>query len=481
VNLFKKSWSLQAKLVALVVAVMLLLSGALVYLGVAQIYAYSGTSAQQLEEKIVAQRQAKLEALVDTVHTLLTEYYQRFQRGELTEDDAQGRAFKRISNMRYDNGQGYFWLHAAADPARPVMLMHPLKPEMNGQDLSGQEDFATIGSLFYKNRVYRKDDPLIQAEVKPTRVFVAMNEVCVKDGAGFVRYYWPKPGEDQTVGYPKLSYVKLFEPWNWVIGTGFYVDEVDREVAAAREAGAAAARHTAQGMIAVGAGLLLAGAGVTFFFMRRALQPLQEMVRETERVAQGEGGWAGRHPRKVGRRVVRPHNRRRQGPDRPGAGDGPPDRRSVAGRPEHRGHDRGIDGGHAGTRLVHRGPEQDGRGAPGAGGKVPGVAGKGRLVTSQPPGRLFKKVYHHCDLPATCFTRQDRQKNDGQPIYSRKNFRHSSLPRKLSAALASISRNIAKGTAKVITSRPRCLRTFLRAERSTRPITARGFAETASR
>ncbi|KUK40453.1 MAG: Methyl-accepting chemotaxis sensory transducer with Cache sensor, partial [Clostridia bacterium 62_21] len=287
-NLFKKNWSLQAKLVAVVVAAILVLSGTLVYLGVAQIYAYSGTSAQQLEEKIVAQHKAKLESLVDTVHTLLTEYYQRFQRGELTEEDAQGRALKRISNMRYDNGQGYFWIHAAADPARPVMLMHPLNPEMNGQDLSGQEDFTLIKSLFYENRIYAKGDPHIQANVEPTRPFVAMNEVCVKDGAGFVRYYWPKPGEDQTVGYPKLTRVKLFKPWNWVVGTGFYVDDVDREVAAAREAGDAAARKTTALMITVGAILLVGAAGVTLFFMRRALKPLQEMVRETERVAQGD-------------------------------------------------------------------------------------------------------------------------------------------------------------------------------------------------
>ncbi|MEW5763261.1 MAG: cache domain-containing protein, partial [Bacillota bacterium] len=285
---FKKNRSLQAKLVALVVAVMLLLSGTLIYLGVSRIYAYGVDGARRTGEQLMQQHKGQLESLVDVVDTLLAEYYQRYRRGELTEEDAQGRAMKRVSSLRYDEDRGYFWIHAAADPARPVMVMHPLKPEMNGRDLSAQEDLAAIGSLFYKNQVYRKDDPLIQAEVQPTRLFVAMNEVCAREGAGFVQYYWPKPGEDQTVGYPKLSYVKLFKPWNWVVGTGFYVDEVDREVAAAREAGAAAARRAATGMIVTGAALMLAGAGVTSFFMRRSLKPLQEMVRETGRVAQGD-------------------------------------------------------------------------------------------------------------------------------------------------------------------------------------------------
>ncbi|MGQ9498672.1 MAG: methyl-accepting chemotaxis protein [Desulfotomaculales bacterium] len=287
-NLFKKNLGLQAKLVALVVAVMLFLSGTLIYLGVSRIYGYGEDGARRTGEQLTQRHKEKLESLISVVDTLLTEYYQRYQRGELTEEDAQGRAMKRISSLRYDEGRGYFWIHSAADPARPVMVMHPLKPEMNGQDLSAQEDFTIIKSLFYKNQVYRKEDPLIQAEVKPTRLFVAMNEVCAREGGGFVRYYWPKPGQDQTVGYPKLSYVKLFKPWNWVVGTGFYVDDVDREVAAAREAGAAAARKTTALMITVGAILLVGAAGVTLFFVRRALKPLQEMVRETGRVAQGD-------------------------------------------------------------------------------------------------------------------------------------------------------------------------------------------------
>lgn len=278
------NWSLQAKLMALVVAVLLMLSATLIYLGVGRLVAYGESSAQRLGEQLTQRHKSQLESLVQVVDTLLAEYYRRYQQGELPEDEAQRRALKRISNMRYDGGRGYFWLHTGGE--RPVMLMHPLKPEMNGQDLSGTEDLATIARVFWQNRIWEKNDPGLG--VKATQLFVEMNRVCARAGQGFVTYYWPKPGEDQSVGYPKLSYVKLFKPWNWVVGTGYYVDDVDREVAAAREAGAAAARRAAAGMIGIGAALLAAGAGVTLLFVRRSLAPLKAMAEHTERVAQGD-------------------------------------------------------------------------------------------------------------------------------------------------------------------------------------------------
>ena len=73
----------------------------------------------------------------------------------------------------------------------PRMVMHPIKPEMNGSDLSNYKDPA--GTL----------------------LFVEFVNVVRKDGSGFVPYQWPKPGFDKP--QPKLSYVVGFAPWNWVI------------------------------------------------------------------------------------------------------------------------------------------------------------------------------------------------------------------------------------------------------------------------
>ncbi len=47
-------------------------------------------------------------------------------------------------------------------------------------------------------------------------------------GAGFVTYQWPLPGTDDNC--PKISYVKLYEPWDWVVGTGVFIDNSNKEL-----------------------------------------------------------------------------------------------------------------------------------------------------------------------------------------------------------------------------------------------------------
>jgi methyl-accepting chemotaxis protein len=88
------------------------------------------------------------------------------------------------------------------------MIMHPVKPELDGKDLSASKD--PNGKL----------------------LFMEFVRVSKEKGAGFVDYMWPKPGEENPV--PKVSYVKLFSPWGWIIGSGIYVDDVAKEAAVLR-------------------------------------------------------------------------------------------------------------------------------------------------------------------------------------------------------------------------------------------------------
>ena len=85
---------------------------------------------------------------------------------------------------------------------RPVMVMHPYKPELEGKDLSDNKD------------------------PKGKRIFVEFVDTVKKQKAGFVDYMWPKPEVREPV--PKISYVVGFDPWGWVIGSGIYVDDVNR-------------------------------------------------------------------------------------------------------------------------------------------------------------------------------------------------------------------------------------------------------------
>ncbi len=144
---------------------------------------------------IMEEKQAKTQNLVEVVYGILKVAYQKEADGVLTREEAQKLAQDMVKVVRYDE-TNYFWIN----DLHPYMVYHPIKPELNGQDLS---DFK---------------DP------NGKKLFVEFVKVCKAKGADFVDYMWPKPGSDVPV--PKLSYVKLFEPWGWIVGTGIYIDDV---------------------------------------------------------------------------------------------------------------------------------------------------------------------------------------------------------------------------------------------------------------
>uniref|UniRef100_UPI004047C701 methyl-accepting chemotaxis protein n=1 Tax=Aliarcobacter sp. TaxID=2321116 RepID=UPI004047C701 len=113
---------------------------------------------------------------------------------------------KTISEMRYGNGD-YFWINDSF----PKMIMHPIKPDLNGKDLSENKD------------------------AKGKKHFVEMTTVVKNNpNGGLVKYFWDRPNKK---GDPreKFSYVQKFEPWDWIIGTGAYVDDIENDVALMEE------------------------------------------------------------------------------------------------------------------------------------------------------------------------------------------------------------------------------------------------------
>ncbi|BCB27240.1 hypothetical protein SKTS_21260 [Sulfurimicrobium lacus] len=146
---------------------------------------------------LMEDRQVKTRHLVESAYGVLVRFHSLQQDGELTENQAKRAAIETIRNMRYDDNE-YFWIN----DLQPRMVMHPMMPQLDGKDLS---DFK---------------DP------NGKRLFVAFVATVRNNGAGFVDYLWPKPGFTQPV--PKTSYVKGFLPWGWVIGSGIYLDDVNR-------------------------------------------------------------------------------------------------------------------------------------------------------------------------------------------------------------------------------------------------------------
>jgi methyl-accepting chemotaxis protein len=152
--------------------------------------------ASQLRDEMMTEKRLKTRHLVESAYSTLQYYQELAANGALDEAAAKEAALKQISKFRYGK-DGYFWINDYT----PRMVMHPMKPELDGNDLSGS------------------------ADPNGKRLFIAMVDTVKKDGAGFVDYLWPKPGHDDPV--PKISYVKGFQPWGWIIGSGIYIDDVD--------------------------------------------------------------------------------------------------------------------------------------------------------------------------------------------------------------------------------------------------------------
>ncbi|OYU45840.1 MAG: chemotaxis protein [Burkholderiales bacterium PBB4] len=132
---------------------------------------------------------------VEIAHGIVVWAHGRQTSGELSEELAQRLAKDAISKLRYE-GSEYFWINDMA----PKVVMHPIKPELDGKDVGDVKDPNGFA------------------------LFKAFADMARTQKAGFVYYQWPKPGFDKPVD--KVSYVKGFEPWGWVVGSGIYIDDL---------------------------------------------------------------------------------------------------------------------------------------------------------------------------------------------------------------------------------------------------------------
>lgn len=195
---------------------------------------------------IMQEKRAIVSNLVQQTTSLLGSYQKQIEAGTLAKEEAQKRASERISSLRYD-GTNYIWIN----DINTKMVMHPIKPEMNGKDLG---DIKDPNGKF---------------------LFVEMVKVCKENGKGFVEYGWPKPGSSAAV--PKISYVELFQPWGWILGTGIYIDDVNA--------------HMRDIQIRIGIGLLVLLALCTLLAWMVSVsisRPVKEVVDAIKDISEGD-------------------------------------------------------------------------------------------------------------------------------------------------------------------------------------------------
>ena len=150
------------------------------------------SAANKLKDTMTAERQTKAIGLVESVSSQLNAIA---KSANLTAEQKQTQAKYLINNTRFGES-GYFFVF----DNRGDMVAHPIKPALNNQSMT------THVKPFIRN------------------AFTQFVDTAEQYGQGFVTYQWPKPGS--TEQEEKVSYVQKQAHWNWVIGTGIYLTDI---------------------------------------------------------------------------------------------------------------------------------------------------------------------------------------------------------------------------------------------------------------
>lgn len=234
-----------------------------VVLGATSIFSIKSTTdmaVSEYENAMDAGYDTEIKSEVQTVIAVLQAEYDRFQSGELTEEEAKEEAKEIVRAMRYrDDGSGYFWI----DDTDYNLVMHPILVEQEGTNRYELED---------------QNGVMITQEVI---------KVCTgAEGGGYNEFYFTKA--DGVTVAPKVAYSQLFEPWGWAVSTGNYVDDMQAEMADVEER--IAQKFTMLCIVIVIMVIVMLGMAVFWagLFGKQLCRPLEAIQNLASRLSEGD-------------------------------------------------------------------------------------------------------------------------------------------------------------------------------------------------
>lgn len=153
----------------------------------------------------------RLNSIIDSGEAIIKRYKRMVKAGQLSLPAAKERARNEIKELRFDGGTGYIWINDTGEPY-PRMVMHPTIPKLDGELLDSKRFNNALG--------------------REKNLFQAFVDITKEHHDGYVDYLWPKPTPSGVTDdkIPKLSYVRRYQEWGWILGTGIYIDDAREEI-----------------------------------------------------------------------------------------------------------------------------------------------------------------------------------------------------------------------------------------------------------
>lgn len=209
------------------------------------------------KQEMLSDMQAELRHEVDVVYSLIDQIHEDQLAGIYTEEEAKLIAANFVRDLRYDNGDGYFWIDTSAGDN--VVLL--------GRDTEGTNRYNNIDP----NGVYYIQEIL---------------NAGLQDGGGYAYFSFAKPNETEPL--PKMSYSLYYEPYDWVIGTGVWIDQIDSKVESYVAKSTLALYSIICGSILMVVCIIIILAIVAFFVGNKITKPIIRVSNELDKMASGD-------------------------------------------------------------------------------------------------------------------------------------------------------------------------------------------------
>ncbi len=256
VHLQMGNMTLKQKVLLLTLIPLIAVLGVVMFVANMQLRDLGEHQIEELRNELVASKQEALKSYVDLAVTSVKHIYDAAEPGDAAAED---RALDVMTQLSYGaKGDGYIFVYKYDG----TNLATRPKPQLKGKNLMGLKDPS--GVLIVKELIDK-----------------------AKSGGGYLEYIWAKPSKNADV--PKLSYAIGLSKWQWMVGTGFYVDDIDDQIAIANEKLEDEISNTMIFILMIGGGFVVVLGLLSVMFANGIANPLSAAASALKDIAEGDG------------------------------------------------------------------------------------------------------------------------------------------------------------------------------------------------